>query len=72
MHVSCAEALTLEAQERWKALHNEVRGRGMLIRVLHPRGTIVSMLAGRCGHQHLELLLPSALVYLRWCPLSRL
>jgi serine/threonine protein phosphatase PrpC len=24
-HVSCAEALTLEAQERWKALHEEVR-----------------------------------------------
>ena len=25
-HVSCAEALTLEAQERWKALHDEVGG----------------------------------------------
>lgn len=24
LHVSCAEALTLEAQERWKALHDEV------------------------------------------------
>ena len=23
--VSCAEALTLEAQERWKAMHEEVR-----------------------------------------------
>jgi serine/threonine protein phosphatase PrpC len=27
-HVSCAEALTLEAQERWKALHDEVGGCG--------------------------------------------
>ncbi len=29
LHVSCAEALTLEAQERWKALHDEVCGGGV-------------------------------------------
>lgn len=36
VHVSCAEALTLEAQERWKALHNEVSSWRTIHRIVMP------------------------------------
>lgn len=34
--LSCAEALTLEAQERWKAKHEEVRALRLLLCALRP------------------------------------
>lgn len=38
VHVSCAEALTLEAQERWKALHDEAIVDDISCVILHTSG----------------------------------
>ncbi|KAL4451664.1 hypothetical protein ABPG75_007326 [Micractinium tetrahymenae] len=38
LHISCAEALTLEAQERWKALHDEAFVDDISCVILHTAG----------------------------------